>query len=299
MIRENKVDLNGVIVVNKSIGQSSCNTVQKIKKICKVQKAGHVGTLDPLATGVLPVLIGKATKLSEYLINKNKSYIAYIQLGIETDSGDMTGNVIRINKNNVPKCFNKRVIQYLLNTFLDEIKQVPPIYSAVKYRGCPLYKYARKNLAVIIKPRLINIFAMKCLTYDKKNNILKLYINCTKGTYIRSIAVDLGRKLKCGGTISALHRVSCGIISDKNAMKISEILTLYKNNKKIPIKSIESMFTGEPIVNISYLEKNTLSNYGILKTSTNIQGIARVYYQEIFIAIAIFDKGILMKKVIF
>lgn len=185
--------MDGILIVNKSLGCTSHDIVYKIKKLTG-EKVGHTGTLDPMAEGVLPILIGKGTLISKYLINHNKKYIAEIQLGVKTDTADREGKIVE--KKQVPKdIWNREKIEGVLNSFLGEQEQTPPIYSAIKVNGKKLYEYARNGKQVEINPRKIHIYNIKLLEFFEKENQIKIGVYCGKGTYIRTLCEDISEKL--------------------------------------------------------------------------------------------------------
>ncbi|WDI78934.1 tRNA pseudouridine(55) synthase TruB [Candidatus Purcelliella pentastirinorum] len=230
-----KNNINGMILLDKEYGLSSNNNLQQIKKILKIKKAGYVGTLDPIATGVLPICIGKTTKKTQYLIEQKKKYLVIAKLGESTNTFDKEGIILKTRKIN----FSKKKIQKIINNFHGEQIQKSPIYSALKYRGKPLYYYARKNIQVPIKKKKIYIHKIKLIYY--KINKIKIKITCSKGTYIRSIINELGEILNCGAHVILLRRLQIGIYTLKNSIKlinIKNIVTSYykrKNNKNINI----------------------------------------------------------------
>ncbi|MCF0125029.1 MAG: tRNA pseudouridine(55) synthase TruB [Clostridia bacterium] len=186
--------MDGIIIINKPKGCTSHDIVYKIKKKLNT-KVGHTGTLDPMATGVLPLLIGKGTQCSKYLINHDKKYIATIQLGKKTDTADSEGNVIEEKEIEENK-LETNTIKEILNTFLGKQKQTPPIYSAIKVNGKKLYEYARKGQTVEIKPREIEIYDIELLNIEKEKKQIKIKVSCSKGTYIRSLCEDIAIKLE-------------------------------------------------------------------------------------------------------
>lgn len=193
--------MDGIIVVNKPSGCTSHDIVSKIRKSLKLKKVGHTGTLDPLATGVLPILLGNATKLSKYLINHDKEYIATIKLGVKTDTGDIEGSIIDEQK--VPLFTEEQIIE-ALNSFVGKQKQMPPMYSAIKVNGKKLYEYARNGEKIEVASRDIEIYNISFLQYI--DNKIKFKVSCSKGTYIRSLCEDIAQKLNTVGTMENLER---------------------------------------------------------------------------------------------
>ena len=200
--------LNGIIIINKEKDYTSNDVVQIVKKIFK-EKVGHTGTLDPMATGVLPILIGKGTALSKYLINHDKIYVATVKLGIKTNTGDITGNITEETRVS-EECLSEKNILNVLESIKGKQEQVPPMYSAIKVNGKKLYEYARKGEKVEVSGREIEIYNARVLDVDVKEKVLKFEIYCSKGTYIRTLCHDIGAALGCGGCMSALRRVRSG-----------------------------------------------------------------------------------------
>jgi len=222
--------LFGIINVNKPKGFTSHDVVSKLRKILNMKQIGHTGTLDPLATGVLPIALGKATKLIQYL-ESSKSYRAFIKLGIRTDTYDQEGQILETN----PVILDIEKIKLALNEFHGDITQTPPIYSAVHYKGKRLYEYARANIKIEdIPERKVNISSIKLiqiLEEDSENPILVVDIDCSSGTYIRSIASDLGDKLLYGATLYDLIRTKSGNLTLDTSYNLDEIEESYKNGK--------------------------------------------------------------------
>ena len=186
--------MDGIIIINKEKGYTSHDAVYKIKKMFNT-KVGHTGTLDPNATGVLPILLGKGTKLSKYLIEHDKEYEVLLQLGTKTTTADEEGEEVE------KKCVSEQYLQFkniekILKSFIGESQQVPPMYSAIKVNGKKLYEYARKGQTVEIKPRQIEIYSIELLSIDKKLKQIEFKVSCSKGTYIRSLCEDIGNKLR-------------------------------------------------------------------------------------------------------
>ena len=186
--------MDGIILINKPKEWTSHDIVNKVKKILN-EKVGHTGTLDPMATGVLPLLVGKGTLCSKYLINHNKTYKVKLELGKKTDTADTEGKIVE-EKEVTNKMLEKTVIKEVLNKFLGKQEQIPPIYSAIKVNGKKLYEYARKGQTVEIKPRQIEIYSIELLSIDKKIKQIEFKDSCSKGTYIRSLCEDIGNKLR-------------------------------------------------------------------------------------------------------
>ncbi|QJC34192.1 tRNA pseudouridine(55) synthase TruB [Enterobacteriaceae endosymbiont of Donacia cinerea] len=263
MLKIKKQETNGLLLLDKSIGLTSNQILQYIKNIFNVKKAGHTGTLDPLASGLLPICLGQCTKFSQYLINSNKIYLVTAILGEKTNTADKYGFLIKKKNVNISIKDLIRVI----NLFKGKIKQNPPMYSAIKYKGIPLYKYARSGIMFShLKKRKITVYQIKLLKFYE--NKIKLKINCSKGTYIRSIIDELGDKLNCGAHVIKLRRIHISHISilHKNVITIEQLKTLIINyqNNKLNIFLIKKL-----LLPIHYIMKNIpklyLSNFIIKK----------------------------------
>jgi len=196
--------MNGFLLIDKPKGVTSANCVYKLRKFLGIKKIGHCGTLDPLATGLLPICIGEATKFSSFMSDLDKTYEVEISFGIETDTGDIDGEIISKSKNN----FNQIDFIKVLQKFQGPQTQTPPMYSALKSEGKPLYWWARKGVFLYRKERNITIHKIEIL--DFRNNLAKLKVSCTKGTYIRSFAESIGRALLTKATVISLRRLSIG-----------------------------------------------------------------------------------------
>ena len=201
-------NVNGIILLDKAKGESSNYALQRIKRLFHAKKAGHTGSLDPLATGVLPLCLGEATKISQFLLDSDKRYMAKVKLGERTDSGDSEGVVIDVQRR-IDVDYDALV--QTLTKFEGEIKQLPPMYSALKHHGVPLYKLARKGISIKRKVRAVTIHKIGLMNFD--NNIAEIDVTCSKGTYIRTLADDLGQELGCGAHVIELRRLQAGVFS--------------------------------------------------------------------------------------
>ena len=200
--------MNGFLLIDKPKGVTSANCVYQLRKILGIKRIGHCGTLDPLATGLLPVCIGEATKFSSFMSDLDKTYEVDISFGLETETGDIEGKIISEGINN----FNEIDLRKILESFEGSQTQIPPMYSAIKNKGKPLYWWARKGVFVFRKERNITIHKIELIEF--RNNLAKLKVYCTKGTYIRSLAESIGRALLTKATVVSLRRLSVGDIKD-------------------------------------------------------------------------------------
>lgn len=293
------MSLFGIINVNKSKGLTSHDVVSRLRKILNLKQIGHTGTLDPLATGVLPVCIGKATKLIQYL-ETSKSYRAFIKLGEKTDTFDLEGNVTEKNK----VVFNSDEIEKTLLSFKGEIVQKPPIYSAVHYKGKRLYEYARKNIELTdIPERKVFISSIKyidCLEKESDNPIIIVDIDCSTGTYIRSIANDIGLILGYGAFLYSLERTKSGKFLLKDSFSLEEI----KENSKMDdiiinplnILNLNKYFIDEKLLlNLKNGQYINVEDNDIFKEDENIS----IVFNTKLVAIAKFKENKLFPKNVF
>lgn len=277
----------GFLNVYKPKGITSHDVVSALRRITKVKQIGHTGTLDPFAEGVLPICIGKATRLIEYL-DDDKAYTVTIQLGSSTTTYDLEGEEVNFSDKKV----TLNEIEAALDKFRGEIEQLPPIYSAIKVNGKKLYEYAREGKEVKIEPRRVNISKLEILEYDETNRRLTLHIECSKGTYIRSIAHDLGTELTTFGHLVKLVRVKAGMFEVNNAVSLEHIQTKEDVEKLLiaPLKKLNYM-TYE-------LNKNELvkvSNGTAIMPSKELpeNSLILLTSQERLIAAAKMTKGLL------
>ena len=285
--------LDGIIIINKEQDYTSNDVVQIVKKTFN-EKVGHTGTLDPMATGVLPVLVGKGTLLSKYLINHDKIYVATLKLGIKTDTGDITGNILE-EKDVSDRCLQKDNIQKVLEEIKGEQEQIPPMYSAIKVNGKKLYEYARKGQKIDIEPRIINIYNTELLSIDEENKEIKFRVSCSKGTYIRTLCENIAGKLETIGTMSALNREKVGEFEINQAIKISDIKENFNTKKLI---SLESFFEDKDKIELSPRSYVAFIN-GVKLFTDNEDGIYRIYnIEKIFIGIGIVKNGILKRDIV-
>lgn len=193
-------NINGILLLDKDLGGSSNHALQQVKRLYQAAKAGHTGALDPLATGMLPICLGEATKFSQFLLDADKTYEVTAKLGVRTTTSDADGEVVETKSVNVSEAQFTQVC----DTFRGKSKQIASMFSALKYQGRPYYYYARQGIEVPREPRDINIFSLQVLRFE--NDEADLRVHCSKGTYIRSLVDDIGQKLGCGAFVSRLHR---------------------------------------------------------------------------------------------
>lgn len=252
MSKTENASLFGFLNIYKPKGLTSHDVVARLRKITKVRQIGHTGTLDPFATGVLPICIGKATRLIEYL-DDDKEYLATVQFGKNTATYDLEGEITAT--------FDKKVteedVKNALKDFEGEISQIPPIYSAIKVNGKKLYDYARQGQDIEIKPRKVTISKIELKEFDKTSQSAKITVACSKGTYIRSIAYDLGAKLGCGGYLTALERTKAGKFQVNSAIKLEDLTEVSQIVENL-INPLDML--NIPIHNLSENERERVSH---------------------------------------
>lgn len=259
------------------------------------KKIGHTGTLDPMATGVLPVLLGNATKLSKYLIEHDKTYIAVIKLGIKTNTGDEEGEIIERKEVNIDILKNT-YIEDVLKSFIGNQKQKPPIYSAIKINGKKLYEYARNNEFVEIPERDIEVYEAKLLEINKNEVEIRIQISVSKGTYIRKLCEDISEKLGTVGYMKELERIRVDKYYIKDTLDLDYIKNNIDNVNNFCI-SIEEIFDGN---NKIILPKDKLKHFlnGVMLTQLYVDGIYRIYCEDVFIGIGIVKDKLLKRDVV-
>jgi tRNA pseudouridine55 synthase len=218
---------NGIIAINKPAGISSAQVVARVKKALKVKKIGHTGTLDPFATGLLLCAINKATRISQFFLNGHKKYLARVCLGKETDTYDLTGKTLFTASDEVMNSLVQEKIEEVVKFFMGVQDQIPPMFSALKHQGQPLYKLARQGKKITKPPRQIEIFSLKIKQIQLP--YFDLAVHCSSGTYIRSLAFDIGRKLGCGAHLSKLCRTQSSSFKLENAIELAELEALEKD----------------------------------------------------------------------
>ena len=272
--------MDGIIIINKPKGCTSHDIVYKIKKMLN-EKVGHTGTLDPMAEGVLPILVGKGTLASKYLINHDKKYIVELQLGTKTDTADSEGKIVEqqpINK----EIITIENIEKILQTFIGKQEQIPPIYSAIKINGKKLYEYARKGQEVKLKPRQIEIYNIKLLNYSVEEKQIKFEVFCGKGTYIRSLCEDIATKFETVGYMKSLKRIQVGDFKIEDSITIEELNEIIQKNELENTKTIitlEKLFKELPSINLDNRKLELFLN-GVMLTQRQNEGVYKIYNQK-------------------
>lgn len=282
----------GFLNVYKQKGSTSHDVVAFLRRVTKVKQIGHTGTLDPFAEGVLPVCIGKSTRLIEYLAD-DKAYIGTVQLGASTTTYDTEGEIIKTSD----KKLSREDIESALNYFRGEIEQIPPIYSAIKVNGKKLYQYARNGEEVKIEPRKVNIQKLELINFDSEKMQAELLIECSKGTYIRSIANDLGEKLGTYGHLIKLTRIKAGKFFIENSVKLDNIQTVEQVSAKM-IYPLE--YLDYPKYELSESEYEKVSHGMSFSSLSDINdGVIILVKENKLIATAELDKGIIKPNKVF
>lgn len=289
--------MDGIILIDKPKGVTSHDIVYKVKKLLN-EKVGHTGTLDPNATGVLPLLVGRGTKLSKYLINHDKTYIVTLKLGEKTDTADSEGKVIE--KKEVSKeVFSKEKLLQTFSNFTGKILQTPPIYSAIKVNGKKLYEYARKGQEIEIKPREIEIYKISLIEISQIANTIEFEVSCSKGTYIRSLCEDIAKELNTVGYMKELRRVQVGEFLIKDSITVED-LQKNEDNKDFILShfiDLQKYFAKFRIIELSQEEARKFLN-GVKLSSNKENGIYRVQSENKLIGTGILENNKLKRDII-
>jgi tRNA pseudouridine55 synthase len=240
--KKTRVAIDGVLLLDKPVGFSSNDALIKVKRLLNAKKGGHTGTLDPFATGLLPLCFGEATKFAQDLLDADKTYDTVVHLGIVTSTGDTEGDVTATSEVNV----SREQIEEILRQFQGNLEQVPPMHSALKRDGKPLYEYARAGITLDRDPRNITIYSIELLDYQ--NPCLTLRVKCSKGTYIRVLGEDIGKALGCGAHLQALRRIQAGHLTLDQAHSMEAMEQLPESGRVTVLKSIDSLLTTFPVV---------------------------------------------------
>ena len=290
--RKNKGrNVSGVLLLDKPQGGSSNHVLQRVKRLFGAAKAGHTGSLDPLATGMLPVCFGEATKISAFLLDADKRYHLECQLGVNTTTGDAEGEVIDTQD---VSAISESDVKKVLPDFLGEIDQVPPMYSAIKHNGERLYKLARKGIEVERKARQVTIYDIDFISLqwqqqgDQQRLILELEVHCSKGTYVRTLVEDIAKKLNCGAHITSLRRLSVGPY-DGNMLTVDQLEALAEQGEEALdncLQPVDSGVSDWPDVHLSsdaafYIQQGQ----AVMVPQAPTQGWVRIYDHEHFLGL--------------
>lgn len=277
--------MDGIIIINKPKGYTSHDVVNIVKKKLNISKVGHTGTLDPNATGVLPILIGKATKISKYLIEHNKTYIAELALGEKSSTGDIEGEIIE--KQELPN-LEEHQIKQVLESFIGKQMQTPPIYSAIKINGKKAYEYARSGQTIELKPREIEIIDISLVNFEKGSITFK--VKCSKGTYIRVLCEDIARKLGTVGLMKELCRTRVNEFDIEQSTDLKEL-------KATDLINIEEIFIKKPKIELNNKQAQLFLN-GVKLNTANPDEIYRIYRNEQFLGIGVIKNNLLKRDII-
>ncbi len=239
-------DINGMLLLDKGAGMSSNAAVQRVKRLFQANKVGHTGSLDPIATGLLPLCLGEATKLSGFLLNSDKRYFTRVRLGRTTTTADTEGETLE--EKPVP-ALDDALIETVLQLFRGDIEQMPPMYSALKHQGRRLYDLARRGMDVEREPRRISIYQLRLVDYGA--DFIDLDVHCSKGTYIRSLAEDIGAALGCGGHVELLRRTAVGKLALARAMRLEELECLSDEERLSQLLPLSEIAEELPVLNLS------------------------------------------------
>ena len=288
-----KLEISGLLLIDKPLGFSSNQALSKIKWIFSAKKAGHTGTLDPLATGLLPICFGEATKFSSHLLNSEKTYEASIKLGWKSSTGDAKG---KLTESKIISLSLEK-LQKELKSFIGLSKQTPPMFSALKYNGQPLYKLAREGVKIERQEREIDISKLILLNYSK--NIIKIEVTCSKGTYIRTLAEDIANKLGMEGYLTELRRTKIGKLNINEAFSIENISTLSSDKRKSCIKPTEVLVDRYPKLSLLDSEVDFIKNGQPikLKKKLNTEIYTLFTKSKVFIGLGEIDSNNLLKVV--
>lgn len=289
--------MNGIIIINKHKGCTSHDIVYKVKKMFN-EKVGHTGTLDPMATGVLPLLIGKGTQCSKYLINHDKIYNVTLQLGEKTDTADSEGKVIE-TKEVKEETLKKENIEKIFEKIKGKQEQIPPIYSAIKVNGKKLYEYARKGQEVEIKPRKIEIYNIELLNINEKQKQIEFQVSCSKGTYIRSLCEDIAQRLETVGYMLELKRIQVGNFNIKEAITIEQLENNIDNKEFIEenFMQFEEIFKNKEKIELDDRKLRLFLN-GVQLTIGKEDGTYKIYNNNKFIGIGIVENKLLKRDIV-
>lgn len=283
--------MNGVININKPLGITSHDVVYRLRKLLSIKKIGHTGTLDPDASGVLPMCIGRATKVADMLTAQDKQYVAEVTLGSATDTLDKTGTVTETAEVNVTKADILKAVA----EFVGDIEQIPPMYSAIKVDGKKLYELAREGVEIERKPRQVQIDAIEVLDIDLNAGRFSMKIDCSKGTYIRTLCDDIGRRLGCFAHMSALERTKSGRFDISESYTLEQIEEMFGNGDLSFFAPVDAVFEEYPKLTLSSRKAKKMCN----GTRVSVQGIEdgvtyRVYDESgNFLTISEAEDGVL------
>jgi len=278
--RANRRNVHGILLLDKRLGVSSNQALQEVKRLLNAAKAGHTGSLDPLATGLLPLCFGEATKVSGMMLDDDKRYRVVIRLGVLTDTGDAEGAVLETQP--VPE-ITQAMLDACLQRFTGELDQVPPMYSALKLNGKKLYELAREGKTVERKARRITIYALKQLDFERDRLTLEVF--CSKGTYIRSLAEDIGAHFGCGGTVAELRRLQAGMFDLDQAFTIEQLRALDAHQLDACLLAVDVPLQALPAVELQDVDAGKIRNGQAVNAELSPPGQVRLYHAGAFLGL--------------
>lgn len=277
---------HGILLLDKPLGLTSNAALSRAKRVLGIRKAGHTGALDPLATGLLPLCFGQATKVSAFLLDADKGYMADVKLGQTTASGDAEGDVVE--QRDVPE-ISLAALEDVLDEFRGPIDQVPPMYSALKHKGRRLHDLARAGIEVERKPRRVTIHSLEALNFNAPHLALK--VTCSKGTYIRSLAMDIGERLGCGAHLSGLRRESSGPFSLTDAVPLDQLMEMEAAEARALLLPPDAALAAFPRVTLDATDATDIGHGKVVDTDFAAAGHVRIYSAERFMGIGTIDDG--------
>ena len=287
-----KRNISGVLLLDKSYGMTSNKALQNVKRLYASKKSGHTGTLDPMATGMLPICMGEATKFTAMLLNADKTYEAVIKLGYCSTTGDAEGDITRISTHDIAE-LDTQYCETVVQQFIGDIVQIPPMYSALKYSGKPLYQYARQGTTIERRSRTVSIYSI--LIKSISGNDLTVLIRCGTGTYIRVLAEDIGKALGCGSAyLTDLRRHSIGNFDLSQTKTLEQLESMDSDERYCCLMPIDSILHEFPSVSLNHREAKAIRQGRVLERITDLDDInlqkscdktVRLYYQQLFLGL--------------
>ena len=266
---------NGIIIVDKPSGWTSQDVAAKLRGIFHERRIGHGGTLDPMATGLLPVFVGRATRAAEFMESAQKEYIAGLRLGMTTNTQDTSGEALQT----APVCVTRQELEAALKQFTGPIEQIPPMYSAIKIGGKKLYELARKGQEIERKPRPVTIYALELLDGDGADWTIR--VRCSKGTYVRTLCHDIGAALGCGGCMSSLRRTMAGGFTLRQAVTMPELLKFAEeNDPQTLLMPVDALFAQHPALIVTMGQAARIRNGADVRDRSFADGTYRVYAED-------------------
>lgn len=268
--------VDGVLLLDKPRGMTSNTALQKARRLFSAAKAGHTGTLDPMAIGLLPLCFGEATKFSADLLDADKTYEAELCFGVTTATGDAEGEVLERRAAQ----FSRADLDRALENFRGRIVQIPPMYSALKRDGQPLYKLARQGITVEREAREIDIFELVLLDLSEDLGACRLRVRCSKGTYIRTLAEDIGRVLGCGAHLTALRRTAVGNLAEERTVTLDALETMPEEERQAWLLPVDTLLQGEPKLVLDDAQRSRFSHGNPVSANSTLRGRCRVYSSD-------------------